>query len=131
MDEWRRGEEVGLIECQTCIKKIYVVKKFLGKFFLNFFSLNLIFSTILNYFCHFQPFLLFKKCAYLKGVISCNFDQCDTIFAQKDFLNMLHLHKLNVLWFCILFWYQFHSHPSWNNSPMTASYSMNSQLKWA
>ena len=35
-----------------------------------------IFSTILNYFYHFQPFLLFKKCAYLKEVIRRNFDQC-------------------------------------------------------
>ena len=42
MDEWRKVEEVGLIECQTCKKKIYVVKKNLGKFFLKFFSLNLI-----------------------------------------------------------------------------------------
>ena len=40
MDEWGKAGEVGLIECQTCEKKIYVVKKNLSKFFLKFFSLN-------------------------------------------------------------------------------------------
>ena len=34
--------EVGLIECQTCKKKILGTKKILGKKFLKFFSLNLI-----------------------------------------------------------------------------------------
>ena len=76
MYERCKAVEVGLIECQTCGKKIYVVKKILSKFFLIFFSLNLIFSTTLNYFYHFQPFLLFKKCAYLKEVIRRDFDQC-------------------------------------------------------
>ena len=42
MDEWGKVVEVGLIVSQTCEKKIYVVKKFLGKIFLKFFSLNLI-----------------------------------------------------------------------------------------
>ena len=42
MDEWRKVEESGLIECQTCEKKNYVVKIFLGTIFLKFFSLNLI-----------------------------------------------------------------------------------------
>ena len=69
--------EVGLIVSQTCEKKIYVVKKILGKLFLNFFSLNLILLNILNYFYHFQPFLYYKKCAYLKEVIRPDFDQCD------------------------------------------------------
>ena len=42
MDEWRKVEESGLIECQTCGKKNYVIKIFLGTIFLKFFSLNLI-----------------------------------------------------------------------------------------
>ena len=58
-------------------KKIYVVKKILGKTFLKFFSLNLILLYILNYFYHFQPFLYYKKCAYLKEVIRPDFDQCE------------------------------------------------------
>ena len=40
-------------------------------------STTFIFSTILNYFHHFQPFLLCKKCAYLKEVIRRDFDQCE------------------------------------------------------
>jgi hypothetical protein len=77
MHEWLKVSEVGLIECQTCEKKIYVVKKILGKKFQNFFSLNLILLYILNYFYHFQPFLYYKKCAYLKEVIRRDFDQCE------------------------------------------------------
>ena len=43
MDEWRKVEEVGLIECQTCKKNLYSKKKInFGNFFLKFFSLNLI-----------------------------------------------------------------------------------------
>ena len=61
MHERGKAGEVGLIECQTCEKKIYVVKKILGKFFLKFFSLNLILLYILNYFYHFQPFLYYKN----------------------------------------------------------------------
>ena len=34
MDEWGKAGEVGLIECQTCKKKIYVVQKNLST---NFF----------------------------------------------------------------------------------------------
>ena len=69
MHEWLKVAEVGLIECQTCEKKIYVVKKIIGKIFLKFFSLNLILLSILNSFCHFLPFLYYKKFAYLKEVI--------------------------------------------------------------
>ena len=39
-------------------------------------STTFIFSIILNYFHHFQPFLLCKMCAYLKEVIRRDFDQC-------------------------------------------------------
>ena len=42
MDEWRKVEESGLIECQTCEKKNHVIKNFLGTIFLKKFSLNLI-----------------------------------------------------------------------------------------
>ena len=42
MHEWGKAVEVGLIECQTCKKKILGTKKILGKIFLKFFSLNLI-----------------------------------------------------------------------------------------
>ena len=42
MHERLKASEVGQIECQTCEKKIYVVKKILGKIFLKFFSWNLI-----------------------------------------------------------------------------------------
>ena len=59
-------------------KKINVLKKILGKIFKNFFSLNLIFLYILNYFYHFQPFSYYKKCAYLKEVIRRDFDQCES-----------------------------------------------------
>ena len=76
MHERLKASEVGQIECQTCEKKIYVVKKILGTIFLKFFSLNLILVYILNYFYHFQPFLSFEKCAYLKEVIRRDFDQC-------------------------------------------------------
>ena len=76
MHEWLKVSEVGLIECQTCEKKIYVVKKCVGKIFLKFFSLNLILIHILDSFYHFQSFLYHKNCAYLKEVIRQNFDQC-------------------------------------------------------
>ena len=76
MHEWLIVEEDGLIECQTCEKKIYVLKKILGTIFLKFFSLNLILVYILNYFHHFQPFLYYKKCARLKEVIRRDFGQC-------------------------------------------------------
>jgi len=76
MHERLKASEVGQIECQTCEKKIYVVKKILGKFFLKFFSLNLILLYNLNYFYHFQPFLYYKKCVRLKEVIRRDFDQC-------------------------------------------------------
>ena len=79
MHERGKAVEGGLIECQTCEKKIYVVKKILGKIFQKFFSLNLLLLYILNYFHHFQPFLYYKKCAYLKEVIRRDFDQCETI----------------------------------------------------
>ena len=82
MHECLKASEVGQIECQTCEKKIYVVKKFLGTIFLKFFSLNLILLYILNYFHHFQPSLYYKKCAYLKEVIRRDFDQCGTLFSR-------------------------------------------------
>ena len=77
MHECLKVSEVGQIECQTCEKKIYVVKKNFGQIFLNFFSLNLILLYILNCFYHFQPFSYYKKCAHLKEVIRRNFDQCE------------------------------------------------------
>ena len=46
MDEWGKAGEVGLIECQTCEKKIYVVKFFEIWKILTFFSLNLIIFTM-------------------------------------------------------------------------------------
>ena len=61
MHERLKASEVGQIECQTCKKKIYVVKKILGKIFLKFFSWNLILIYILNDFYHFQPFSYLKK----------------------------------------------------------------------
>ena len=76
MHDRGKAGEVGLIECQTCEKKIYVVKKILGKFFLKFFSLILILLYILNYFQHLQPLLYYKKFAYLKEVIRQDSDQC-------------------------------------------------------
>ena len=60
-------------------KKIYVVKKCVGKIFLKFFSLNLILIHILDSFYHFQSFLYHKNCAYLKEVIRWDFDQCETV----------------------------------------------------
>ena len=77
MHERGKAGQGGLIECQSCEKKIYVVKKILGKIFQKFFSLNLILIYILNYFHHFQPLLYHKKCAYLKEVIRRYSDQCD------------------------------------------------------
>ena len=77
MHERGKAGEGGLIECQTCEKKIYVVKKILGKIFQKFFSLNLILLYNLNYFYHFQPFLYYKKCVRLKEVIRRDFDQCE------------------------------------------------------
>ena len=76
MHERGKAGEGVLFECQTCEKKIYVVKKILGKIFLKFFSWNLILIYILNYFYHFQPFSYYKKCAYLKEVIRRDSDQC-------------------------------------------------------
>ena len=83
MHECLKVSEVGQIECQTCEKKIYVVKKILGKIFQKFFSLNLILLYILNYFHHFQPLLYYKKCAYLREVIRRDFDQCDIVLKNK------------------------------------------------
>ena len=77
MHERLKASEVGQIECQTWGKKIYVVKKILGKFFLEFFSWILILIYILNYFYHFQPLSYYKKCAYLKEVIRQDSDQCE------------------------------------------------------
>ena len=87
MHERLKASEVGQIECQTCEKKIYVVKKILGKIFLKFFSWNLILIYILNYFCHFQPFSYYKKCAYLKEVIRRDFDQCLEYFLETSSLH--------------------------------------------
>ena len=42
-------------------------------------STNFIFSIILNYFHHFQTFLLYKNDAYLKELIRRNFEQCGMI----------------------------------------------------
>ena len=81
MHERGKAVEVGLIDCQTSEKKL-CSKTILGKFFLNFFSLNLILLYILNHFYHFQSFLYHKKCAYLKEVIRWDFDQCE--FAITD-----------------------------------------------
>ena len=97
MHERGKAVEVGLIECQTCEKKIYVVKKNLGKIFLKFFSLNLILLYILNYFYHFQPFLYYKKCAYLKEVIRRDFDQCE-MFATYKVFNKSHTLVENSPW---------------------------------
>ena len=79
MHECLKVSEVGQIECQTCEKKIYVVKKILRTIFLKFFSLNLILIYILKYFYHFQPFSYYKKCAYFKEVIRRDSDQCDMV----------------------------------------------------
>ena len=49
MHEQGKAVEGGLIECQTCEKKIYVAKKILGKIVLEFFSLNLIFYIFLSF----------------------------------------------------------------------------------
>ena len=95
MHEWLKVSEVGLIECQTCEKKIYVVKKILGKIFQKFFSLNLLLLYILNYFHHFQPLLYYKKCAYLKEVIRRDFDQC----AKQQ---ILRITKASKRLFCLL-----------------------------
>ena len=86
MHERLKASEVGQIECQTCEKKIYVVKKILGTIFLKFFSLNLILVYILNYFHHFQPFSYYKKCAYLKEVIRQDSDQCgESTLTNQDY----------------------------------------------
>ena len=53
MEEWRKVEEVGLIECQTCKKKNLCSKKILGK-----------------------NFLLYKNIAYFNSTIRIVFDQC-------------------------------------------------------
>ena len=82
MHERLKASEVGQIECQTCEKKIYVVKKNLGKIFLKFFSWILILIYILNYFYHFQPLSYYKKCAYLKEVIRRDSDQCGNIVPE-------------------------------------------------
>ena len=87
MHECLKVSEVGQIECQTCEKKIYVVKKILGKIFLKFFSLNLILLYNLNYFYHFQPFLYYKKCVRLKEVIRQDFDQCGADSLAENTLN--------------------------------------------
>ena len=70
-------------------KKIYVVKKNLGKIFLKFFSWNLILIYILNYFYHFQPFSYYKKCAYLKEVIRRDSDQCAYVYQFLNFFQAL------------------------------------------
>ena len=90
MHERLKASEVGQIECQTCEKKIYVVKKILGKIFLKFFSWNLILIYILNYFYHFQPFSYYKKCAYLKEVIRRDSDQCVTYVLLRIFFCISH-----------------------------------------
>ena len=85
MHERGKAGEGGLIECQTCEKKIYVVKFFLGNFFLKFFSLNLIFLYILNYFHHFQPFLCYKNLVRINLGIRIKKSQCDTPYDLIEF----------------------------------------------
>ena len=51
--------------------------------------MNLIVSYILNYFYYFQPFLYYKKCVRLKGVIRRYFDQCVTDNWPQAFLTGL------------------------------------------
>ena len=100
MHERGKAVEGGLIECQTCEKKIYVVKKILRTIFLKFFSLNLILIYILNYFYHFQPLSYYKKCAYLKEVIRRDSDQCGQYIGQiiggdfAKFFGLLRIYEL-------------------------------------
>ena len=58
MHERGKAGEGGLIECQTCEKKIYVVEKILPKIFLKFFSLNLIFFIYFELFLSFPAFFV-------------------------------------------------------------------------
>ena len=96
MYERLKASEVGQIECQTCEKKIYVVKNILGTIFLKFFSLNLILIYILNCFYHFQPVSYYKKCAYLKEVIRRDSDQCGSaVSAQRSVVHQMYILYLN------------------------------------
>ena len=86
MSVWKRLK-LDKLNVKHVKKKIYVVKKILGKIFLKFFSWNLILIYILNYFYHFQPFSYYKKCAYLKEVIRRDSEQCDGV--AKDLLLLI------------------------------------------
>ncbi len=74
--------------CPNC-KSNLQKKNLWSNFFFNMHlhkngSTTFIFSTILNYFYHFQPFLLSKKCAYLKEVIRGDFDQCAATVNSRE-----------------------------------------------
>ena len=69
--------EVGLIECQTCEKKIYVVKKFLGKIFLKFFSLNLIILYTFELGFINLNFFIYKKLVRINLGIRIKNSQCE------------------------------------------------------
>ena len=84
MHERGKAGEGVLFECQTCEKKIYVLKKILGKFFLKFFSLNLIFLYILNDFYYFQPFLYYKNLVRINLGIRIKKSQCVIRNAAKS-----------------------------------------------
>ena len=71
MDEWRRGEEVGLIECQTCKKKS-----------MKFLSLNLIILYKFELGFINLSFLLFKNIAYFNLTIRIIFDQCEGLIKE-------------------------------------------------
>ena len=84
--------EDGLIECQTCKKKILGTKKILGKNFLKFFSLNLIILYTFELGFINLNFFIYKKLVRINLGIRIKKSQCVTN----------HYHILNVSDFLIL-----------------------------
>ena len=75
---------------------------------MKFFSLNLILIYILNHFYHFQPFLYYEKCAYLKEVIRRDFDQCALPYLTVRANTSLHCTSLLIskwCWFIVVMFF--------------------------
>ena len=69
--------EVGLIECQTCKKKILGTKKILGNFFFKFFSLNLIILYTFELGFINLNFFIYKKLVRINLGIRIKKSQCE------------------------------------------------------
>ena len=92
--------EVGLIECQTCKKKILGTKKILGKIFLKFFSLNLIILYTFELGFINLNFFIYKKLVRINLGIRIKITQCVIVLSMEMTLQVIRLVPLTLLVNC-------------------------------